>query len=82
MQIFERADAVISPVAALYRDGDQWTVYVAANGRTQSRRVKVGGRTPTEAWIEDGLAPTERVIVYPSDSMADVKRVKVVHGPA
>ena len=35
-----------------------------------------------EAWIEDGLAPVERVIVYPSDSVADGKRVKVVRGPA
>jgi len=80
--VFERADAVIAPIAALFRDGDQWAVYVASNGQVQKRQVKVGGRTPKEAWIESGLAPAERVIVYPSDSVADGKRVTVVRGPA
>jgi HlyD family secretion protein len=80
--VFERADAVIAPVAALFRDGDAWAVYVAANDRAQLRRVKVGGRTPSDAWIEDGLAPGERVIAYPSDSVSDGKRLKVVRGPA
>jgi hypothetical protein len=59
-----------------------WAVYVAANDRAQLRRVKVGGRTPSDAWIEDGLAPGERVIAYPSDSVSDGKRLKVVRGPA
>jgi hypothetical protein len=46
------------------------------------RRIKVGGRTPNDAWIEDGLRPNERVIVYPSDSVAEGKQLKTVRGPA
>ena len=80
--VFERADAVIAPVAALFRDGEQWAVYVVHDGRAQKRRVKVGARTPSDAWIEDGLAPGERVVVYPSDSVADGTRLTVVRGPA
>jgi HlyD family secretion protein len=80
--VFERADAVLAPVAALFRDGDQWAVYVAHGGQAHKRRVKVGGRTPSEAWIEDGLKPAERVIVYPSDSVAEGARLKTVRGPA
>jgi len=80
--VFERADAVLAPVAALFRDGDQWAVYVAHDGQAHKRRVKVGGRTPSEAWIEDGLKPAERVIVYPSDSVAEGARLKTVRGPA
>lgn len=79
--VFERADAVIAPVAALFRDSDQWTVFVAAAGRAEKRRVKVGARTTLEAWIEDGLAANEHVIVYPSDSVAHGRRVRVLHGP-
>jgi HlyD family secretion protein len=79
--VFERRDAVIAPVAALFRTGDQWTVFVAANGRAQKRQVKVGGRTPSDALIEEGLEPGERVVVYPSDSVADGKRLMVVRGP-
>jgi len=80
--VFERADAVLAPVAALFRDGEHWAVYVAQNGHAQKRRVKVGGRTPSDAWIEDGLTPAERVVVYPSDSVADGRRLKAVRGPA
>jgi HlyD family secretion protein len=80
--VFERANAVIAPVAALFRDGEQWAVYVAVDGHAQKRKVKVGGRTPSDAWIEDGLRPSERVIVYPSDSVAEGKLLKTVRGPA
>ena len=80
--VFERPDAVIAPVAALFRDGERWAVYVADGGLARKRQVKVGGRTPSEAWIESGLAPAERVIVYPSDSVADGKRLTTVRGPS
>jgi HlyD family secretion protein len=80
--IFERRDAVIVPVAALFRDTDQWAVFVATDGHARMRRVKVGGRTPSDAWIEEGLVAAERVIVYPGDSVADGKPIKVVRGPA
>ena len=69
---------MLDPIGALLRDRDQWAVFVAADGRAQKRRVKVGGRTASEAWIEAGLASAERVIVYPSDTLADGKRLKVV----
>jgi HlyD family secretion protein len=79
--VFERANAVIAPVAALLRDGEQWAVYVAADGRAQKRRVTLGARTPSAAWVENGLAADEQVIVYPSDSVADGKRLSVLRGP-
>jgi HlyD family secretion protein len=79
--VFERRDAVIAPVAAVFRDGERWAVFVAADDRAQKRRVKVGGRTPSDVLIEEGLAPGEQVVVYPSDSVADAKRLAVVRGP-
>jgi HlyD family secretion protein len=73
-----RADAVVVPVAALFRDGAEWAVFVAADGVAARRKVKLGGRNGSEAWIEQGVEPGERVIVYPSESVGDGKRVKVV----
>ena len=78
--VFERADAVIVPVAALFRASEDWAVFVDAGGSAERRIVKVGARTPIEAWIEDGLKPGERVIVYPSDSVAPGARIAVVRG--
>lgn len=77
---FARADAVVVPVAALFRAGDDWAVFVVTDGTAQRRAVRLGGRTTQTAWVEDGLAPGEPVIVYPSDSVADGRRVKVIRG--
>ena len=78
----ERKDAVIVPVAALFRDNDQWSVFVDVAGRAQKRRVKLGARAASDAWIAEGIAPGERVIVYPSESVTDGVRLEVVRGPA
>jgi len=75
-----QTDAVVVPVAALFRDNDQWAVFVASDGRAAKRRVKLGGRNNSDAWVEQGLQPDEKVIVYPSDSVADGKRVQVIRG--
>src|SRR5882672_613969 len=37
------------PIAALLRDGDQWAVFAAADGRTQLQRVQDGGRMAARA---------------------------------
>lgn len=79
--VFEHSDVMIAPVAALFRDGSQWAVFVALDGRARKRGVKVGGRTASDAWIEAGLTPGERVITYPGDSVAEGKPLKVVRGP-
>lgn len=78
--IFEQADSVIAPVAALFRDGAEWATFVVIGGRAEKRSVKVGGRTPVDAWIRDGLAAGERVIVYPSDSVRDGAPLRIIRG--
>jgi len=78
--VVARADAVVVPVAALFRDGADWAVFVADGGNASRRKVKLGGRNSGDAWIEQGIQPGERVVVYPSDGLADGKRVRVVRG--
>ncbi len=78
--VLAQTDAVVVPVAALFRGDGGWAAFVVDDGRARLRRVKLGARSALDAWIEEGLAPGERVIVYPSDSVADGKRVAVVRG--
>jgi HlyD family secretion protein len=73
-----RARALTVPVSALFREAEQWAVFVAHDGRCEKRIVKLGARTPLAAWIETGVSAGEKVIVYPSDSVADGKRIKIV----
>lgn len=70
----------LDPVAALIRAGCEWAVFVASNGRVAQPEVNLGARTSIDAWIKEGLQPGERGIVYPIDSVAEDKRIRVVRG--
>jgi HlyD family secretion protein len=77
---FDRADATVVPVSALFRRDGEWAVFVLDGNRARLRSVKVGGRNSQVAWIEEGVRPGERVIAYPSDSVQDGRRVEVARG--
>jgi HlyD family secretion protein len=72
-----RADDVLRvPTSALFRSGDQWSVFVAdSGGRARTRNVTLGERGTSDAELKSGLAQGERVIVYPSDAVTDGTRV-------
>jgi HlyD family secretion protein len=73
-------DAVKVPVGALFREGEGWAVFVVQDDTAARRAVKVPRRNGTEALVEEGLEPGERVIVYPSDALHDGARIEIVAG--
>jgi HlyD family secretion protein len=66
------------PVAALFREGNGQAVFVVDGGVARKRPVKAARRNTTEALVEEGLEPGERVVVYPSDALRDGARVEAV----
>jgi HlyD family secretion protein len=64
-------------VSALFRHGDGWAVFVAAENRARLKPVTLGPRNGVVAVVLDGVAPGAPVIAYPSDAIADGVRVKV-----
>ncbi len=73
--VSEQADAVKAPAGALFRDGDHWAAFVVAGGRAHRRRLEVGERSDVEVAIRAGLKPGERVILHPTDQVAEGARV-------
>lgn len=70
------ADAVLRvPLSALFRSGDGWAVYVEDAGRAALRAVVIGQQSGFEAEIVSGLAAGERVVLHPSDRIADGTRL-------
>lgn len=59
------------PLGALFRQGEEWAVFVAAEGRARLRPVAVSQRNSLAVEIRGGLVPGERVILYPSDRIKD-----------
>ena len=67
-----RGDNVISvPAGALFRDGEEWALFVVSNGTAKTRRVKTGQRNAFEVEITSGLKDGERVILHPSSQIAE-----------
>jgi HlyD family secretion protein len=64
-------NALNVPVAALFRKGDDWAVYLAKDGRARTTVVKIGHRNSRVAEVESGLSEGDRVVLHPSDRVGD-----------
>ncbi len=74
--VYQEENAVKAPGGALFREGNQWAVFVMDGGKVRKRMVEVGHRNGVEATIAKGLEVGEEVIVYPSDAVKDGVRAK------
>ena len=66
-----------APVSALFRQGEEWAVFVVESGRARPRKIQIGHRGALEAEVTQGLTDGESVIRHPSNDLADGARVKV-----
>lgn len=57
--------------------GGAMAVYAVRDGRARLTRVRLGARNDLEAWVQDGLAEGEQVIVYPAAEVRDGAKVSV-----
>lgn len=69
--------ALLVPSGALVRDGARWRVFVIDGGRARARAVQVKDRNADVAWVDDGLADGETVLLYPGTTVGDGQRVTV-----
>jgi HlyD family secretion protein len=75
--IVSRKDAALTvPVGALFRRGEQWSVFAVEAGRARLRAVELGLRGNERAEVLNGLAAGESVIVYPGNDLAEGARVR------
>ncbi|MAF82919.1 MAG: HlyD family efflux transporter periplasmic adaptor subunit [Gammaproteobacteria bacterium] len=72
----EASDILTVPRAALFRDGDQWAVFVAENDTAVLRIVELGLSNAFAAEITSGLAVGERVVLQPSDRVSAGSRLQ------
>lgn len=71
-----RGENILSvPNSALFRSGEDWSVYVVEVGRAYLRRVATGHRSRTDTQITDGLSEGETVVLHPSNSLTGGSRV-------
>ena len=79
IKVYEAGNALRVPISALFRKRDQWTVYTVEWGRARSVAVELGHRNTAFAEVLGGLAEGARVVLHPSDRVADGVRVTPVN---
>jgi HlyD family secretion protein len=76
-----RADDVLrAPASAIFRHAGDWHVFAAADGRARLRRVEVGQRGADAVEVRGGLEAGERVVLHPTDRVADGVRIEPFAG--
>ena len=63
------------PLAALFRQKDDWAVFVAGPETAALRIVKIGHRNDRQAELLAGLAEGEAVVLHPTDRLVDGGRI-------
>ena len=74
--IWEDDNVLQVPTSALFRSGENWTVFVVENDRAVRRTVTIGRQTGLAAQVLDGLSEGDRVIVHPDAAIDDDVRVE------
>ena len=65
--VWSADDVLTVPVGALFRQGEEWAVFAAKDGRASTATVKIGHRNSRMAEVLSGLSVGDRVILHPSD---------------
>jgi HlyD family secretion protein len=73
--VWSADDVVKVPAGALFRQGEDWTVYAVEEGRVQLRRIEVGRSNGLETEIRGGLSEGESVVLHPGDKIQAGARV-------
>ncbi len=73
--IWEGNDTVIVPSSALFRNSGQWAVFIVENATARLRDVEIGRNNGTQSNVIAGLAPDDRVVLYPAAELEDGTRV-------
>lgn len=78
--VYQAPDALRVPIAALFRNKDQWSVFQADRGRARMVPIEIGQRNADFAEVRGGLAPGMAVVLHPSDRVVHGTRIAAMRG--
>ncbi len=75
--VWEAGDVLMIPASAIFRNGEEWGVFVVTGGKARLRAVKIGHLSTEYAEVLGGVDEGESVILHPPNQLTDGKRVSV-----
>ena len=73
--VWENDNALIVPSSALFREGQNWAVFLVEDGTAKLRQVDIGYNNGVQAQVVKGLKTGDRVILYPASGLNEGMRV-------
>ena len=70
-------NALRIPLSALFRSGDNWSVFTVLNGNAVEQKIKIDRRSETHARVIEGLEEGQPVILHPSDRVSNGTLVEI-----
>lgn len=74
--IWQASSVLKVPIAALFRCGSQWCVFVLDGSRAHRRQVQISHRNALEAEVVSGLVDGQYVLRHPPNEVDDGSRVE------
>jgi HlyD family secretion protein len=68
-------NALLVPLSALFRSGEQWAVFKVVNGVARMTVVELGERNLDQAAVLSGLNQRDVLIIYPNDRIVEGIRI-------
>jgi HlyD family secretion protein len=75
--VWQREQALVLPLSALFRDEQGWSCYVIEAGLAMPRRLEIGQRNDFEVEVLTGVVEGEEVILHPGDRVREGTLVEV-----
>jgi HlyD family secretion protein len=73
--VWQKDDVLKVPTSSLFRHESKWAVYKVEGDRAVTCPVEIGERNGLEAEVLGGITAGERIVVYPSEAIAEGVRV-------
>jgi HlyD family secretion protein len=74
--LWESRDVLKVPLAALFRHGGKWSVFVAQDGKAVLRAVEIGHENGLEAEVLSGLEAGEAAVLHPGERVSPGVRLR------
>jgi len=75
--LWDAADVLLVPSSAVFRSGNEWSVFTVRNGRAYSSPIRIGHRGQNQWEVTEGLHAEDIVITHPSTGVRDGVRVRI-----
>ena len=69
--VWEASELLLVPMSCLFREGNDWLVFVIDDGRAAKQTVQIGHRNAEYAEVIEGLSEKQVVIMHPGDNVTE-----------